>query len=161
MHLGGVKENPRPDSQREGGDFEALVEVEVENVDDLEIGAVHQNQVASDEHVHMAGRRRRQKGFHLMRTGLHSRPKLDRDESSHHDLARECGRKKVASREARRQVTIIHAIPLVQIAIVLGIVVIPAAVVIISFMVVSVTVIIVAVMPVVFVVVILSHRDGR
>lgn len=74
-------------SRRESGDLERLVEVEVEHVHDLEVGAVYQGQVAANKHMHVTGRRRRQKRFYLLRAGFHSASQFGRHESTDNDLA--------------------------------------------------------------------------
>jgi hypothetical protein len=147
--------------RRRSGDHRGL-EIEVEDVDDLEVGAVHQDQVAAYKDMHVTGRRRRQEGFDLMRTRLHSASEFDRDESLDDDLTLQPGRKMVASGQPWRQVVVICPIPFVQVAIMLGVVMIPAAVVVMSIVVVGV---IMVVMPVVFtiavMVVLLGECDGR
>jgi hypothetical protein len=142
----------------------------VEDVDDLEVDAVDQNQISPDENVDVVGRRRRQKGFDLMRTGLHSAPEFHRQRAANNQLPFESRGKMVTLRESGGQVRVVRPIPLVQIAVALGVVMIPVvvAIMLVLLMAVSVAVTMVAVViivPVMFVIVIamvvvLRNRDG-
>ena len=49
-----------------------LIDFEVEDVGDLEIGAIVEDQVSSDDYVDVVRGRRRKHDFELTRTGLHS-----------------------------------------------------------------------------------------
>lgn len=51
-----------------------LVDIEVEDVGDLEVGAIHQHQVAADHEVRIVRGRRRKHHFEFMRAGLHLSP---------------------------------------------------------------------------------------
>lgn len=136
----------------------------MEDVCDLEINAVHQDQIAANKNVHVTGRRRRQKGLNVLRAGLHSVPQFGRDESLHDDSTLQSRRETVAFRQPWRQVPVICPVPVPQIAIMVGIMMTPTAVGMMFFMAVSVTLAaasILAIMLVVSVAVALSHCHGR
>src|SRR5579871_86172 len=98
-----------------------------------------------------------------MRTRLHSAAKLSRYISADYNLTRQSGRKQIAPGETRRQAPIMSPVPLMQIAVVLGIVMLPAAPVLMVFVAVGVPVvmvaIVVAIVSIVSMVMILSDRD--
>lgn len=61
-----------------------LVDIEVENVGDLEIGSIDQDQIATDHEVRVVRRRRRKHDFKFSRTGLHLSLKPRRQGSTNH-----------------------------------------------------------------------------
>jgi len=139
--------------------------VEVEHVADLEAGAVHENQVASDDVMSISRRRRRKHHFQFMRAGLHSRSKLHGEISMNDKLTLQTRRQAIALGQSRWQMRIVSAIPVMDVAIV---VVIPlmAAFVIVTVgvpVVMAMTMFFAVVVAVLFVVtmaVALRHSDG-
>jgi hypothetical protein len=89
----------------------------MEYVADLEAGAVHQNQVASDEVMSISGRRRRKHDFQLMRTGPHSFPKLHRKISMNDELPLQTRWQAIALSQARRQMRIVSTVPVVDVVV--------------------------------------------
>jgi hypothetical protein len=108
-----------------------LVQVEVEDIDDLEVGSIDQHQVASDENVNMIRGRRRQERFYFPRARLHFAAESVGKGSAKNQLALQPRRKTIALCQPRRQAPVMCAVPLVEIAIVIGI---PVALPIVSIM---------------------------
>src|ERR1700739_3860654 len=88
--------------------------VEVEHVADLEAGAVHENQIASNEVMSISRCRRRKHHFKLMRAGLHSLPKLDREISMNDELTFQTRRQAISLGQSWRQMRIVSAIPVMD-----------------------------------------------
>ena len=83
-------ENQNPhfwQSRPEVGHPYGLVEIEMKDVDDLEVGAVHQHQVAADENMSVVRGRRRKHDLHFVRAGLHVRPHAGRQNAMHNEGA--------------------------------------------------------------------------
>lgn len=98
-----------------------LVEVEVEDVNDLKIGAVHQHQVAADENVCVVRGRRWKHDLYFMRAGLHVRTHTDRQNSMHHQEPFLSGRQPIALGKSGWQMVVMVVIPAAEIAIMLAI----------------------------------------
>jgi len=63
-----------------------LIDFEVEDVGDLEIGPIVEDQVASDDYVDVVRGRRGKHDFELPRTGLHSAAKAGRKSAPDDEL---------------------------------------------------------------------------
>lgn len=63
-----------------------LVSVEVEDIEHKVRAAVHQDNVAADEEVPVAGRRRRQTSLKIHRAWLHLPAQPRRERSANHEL---------------------------------------------------------------------------
>src|ERR1700689_175662 len=135
-----------------------LVNVQVEDVRDLEVGAIHQHQVTADHNVRIVRRRRRKHDFEFMRAGPHLSPHINGHIPANYDLALHSGGKTVALGQAWWKMLIVRAIPAaggVAIMIGIAVVVMSAAMfvfpLVASFMIVAVAMIVIMI-PVVFVV---------
>ena len=73
-----------------------LVNVEMEDVGDLKVGAVIQHQISADHDMHVIRRRRRKHHFNFARTGLHSAAQAGRQSSVDDQLALQAGRQVIA-----------------------------------------------------------------
>ena len=149
------------------------MDVEVEDVRDLEVGAIHQHQVAADYNMRVMRRRRREHHFQFMRAGLELSSQVNRDVPANYDLSFQARRKVVALGQTRWKMLVVCPIPAAGgIAIVIGItiVVVSAAMFVVAFvaafMIVTVAmiVIVIAVMlllTVSVIVVVLRERNCR
>ena len=94
----------------------------MKDVGDLEVGAIHEHQVAADYDVRVIRRRRRKHYFEFMRAGPHLSPHIHWHKPANYDLALHSGRKTVAIGQAWRKMLVVRAIPPAGgIAIVIGI----------------------------------------
>jgi hypothetical protein len=143
-----------------------LVDVEVENVGDLEVRPVHENQIATDEDVHVTRRRRGKHDFQFMRAWLHPTAKLDGHESLSNKEALLARRQAIAHGQAWRQMAVVRVIPVANVAVMVAVCLAPfvfdgAVMVAVSAM------IVVAIVPVITVIVILREskcsgkREGQ
>ncbi len=99
-----------------------LVNIEMKDVGDLEVGAIHEHQVAADYDVRVIRRRRRKHYFEFMRAGPHLSPHIHWHKPANYDLALHSGRKTVAIGQAGRKMLVVRAIPAAGgVAIVIGI----------------------------------------
>jgi len=143
--------------------------VEVEHVADLEAGAVHENQIASNEVMSISRCRRRKHHFQLMRAGLHSCPKLHGEISMNDELTFQTRRQAISLGQSRWQMRIVSAIPVMDVAVVIVIALMPAFVIVtigvpvaVVAIVVSVVIVAAIVVAVMAVIVVLGYSDcGR
>jgi len=142
----------------------------VEHVGYLEANSVHENQVAADEYMPIAWIRRRKHDLQLLRTRLHSAAKSSRQSSIDDQLTLESRRQAIALGQAARQMRIVGAIPIVNIAVAISVVATPVTIAVFAglmpmtviFMAVLPAIAIIAI-PIVFVVAVamaLRHRHG-
>jgi hypothetical protein len=98
------------------------VDVEVEDVCDLEVGAIHEYQVAADYDVRVVRGRWRQHDFEFVRAGLHLSSQINRHIPANHYLTLQAGRKPVALGQAWRKMLVVRAVPAAgRVAVVIGI----------------------------------------
>jgi hypothetical protein len=147
-----------------------LIDVEVEDVGNLEIGPIYKNEVAADHNVHVVGRRRWQHGFQFARAGLHLFLEARRKCAVHNQLALQSGRKTVALSQTRRQVVVVRTIPVVDLTVMIFIVAVAIPMSVTISMSMAVIVVIAAIVGAIFVVAVvfvmpvavsLRHGDGR
>ena len=137
----------------------------MEYVADLEAGAVHENQVASDEVMSISRRRRQKHHFQLARAGLHSVPKLHGEISLNDDLTLHTRRQAIALCQSRWQMRIVSAIPVMDVAVVIVVALMLASVIVtigvpVAMAVIVLFAVVIAIMFVVTVAVALRHSDG-
>jgi hypothetical protein len=144
--------------------------VEVENVHDLKIGAIHEHQVAAYHDVRVVRRRRRKHHFEFMRAWPHLSSQINRQISANHYLTLQAGRKPVALGQSWWKMLVMRAIPAAGgVAIVIGIAIMlvtPAMFVftlVAAFVIVAMAVVMVIIIAVVFfmaaIVIVLRQRD--
>lgn len=121
-----------------------LVDFEMEDIGDLEVGAIVENQISTDHHVHIVRGRRWKHDLQLARARLHLPLKPRRQSSIHDQLALESRRQTVPLGQPWRQMLVVSAVPVVDVAIMVGIVLVAA-----MFVIMSVTVLVVAIVIVV------------
>jgi len=73
-----------------------LVDVEMEDVGDLEVGAVVEHQIPADHDMDEVRRWRRKHHFYFARAGLHSATQAGRQRSVDDQLALQAGRQVIA-----------------------------------------------------------------
>jgi hypothetical protein len=129
----------------------------MENVCDLKIYAIDQDQIAADHNVRVIRRRRREHHFEFPRAGLHFLLKARRQSSTNHQLALQSGRKTIAFGQAGWEMGVVSAIPVVDVAIMIGINLV-AVTLVVAF---AMTIAVVVVIAIVFVVAVtLSYGDS-
>jgi hypothetical protein len=140
----------------------------VEDVGDLEIGAIVEDQVASDDYVDVVRGRRGKHDFELARTGLHSAAQARRKSAPDDELTLQAGRQTIAFRKSGRKVIVVRAVPAADVAITVGVA--PVAVALIVTVAIAVAVIaVVAVVPAIVIVIAIvfvvtmavALRDGQ
>jgi len=141
----------------------------VEYVRDLEVGPVHEDQVAADHNVRVVRGRGRKHNFEFVRAGPHLSPQIHRHIPANYYLAFQAGGKPVALGEAWWKMLVVRAVPATGgIAIMIGIaIIVMSATVFVfalvaAFMIVAVAMVVI-VIAVVFIVavivVVLRERD--
>ena len=142
------------------------MDVEVEDVSDLEVCPVYENEVATDENVHMTRRRRGKHDFQFMRARLHAGAKLVGHIALSDKEALLPRRQAIALGEAGRQMAIMRVIPLADVAVMVAVRLTPfvpvsvsMAVVVIPIAVVISVVVVVTIVFVVPMVVILGNSE--
>jgi len=145
-----------------------LVYVEVEDVGDLEVFPVHQYEIAADEDVHVARRRRRKHDFQFMRTRLHPGAKFDGYDPLSDEEALLPGREAIVPGEAGRQMAVVRMIPVANVAVVVAVCLppfvsigVPVIVVALMVIITVVPVFVVPIMPVVIVILRKSQGCGE
>ena len=73
-----------------------LVDIEMEDVGDLEVGAVVEHQIPADHDMDEVRRWRRKHHFYFARAGLHSATQAGRQRSVDDQLALQAGRQVIA-----------------------------------------------------------------
>ena len=139
--------------------------VEVEHVADLEAGAVHENQVASDEVMSVPRCRRWKHHFQFTRAGLHSVPKLHGEIPMNNDLTLQARRQAIALGQPWRQMRIVSVVPVMNVAVVIVIALMAAVVIVairvpVAMAVIVFFAVVVAIMFVVTMAVALRHSDA-
>lgn len=144
--------------------------VEVEDVGDLEAHSVHENQISADEYMPIARIGRRKHDLQLSGARLHSATKPGGQRAIHDQLSLESWRQAIPLAQPARQIRIVCAIPIVNIAVAISVVATPVTIAVFaSFMPMTVTfmailpAIAVIPIPIVFVVAVaiaLRHRHG-
>jgi hypothetical protein len=109
--------NPRARSGWE----KLLVDVEVENVGHLKVGAVVEHQIPADHDMHVIRGWWRKHDLYFARAGLHSATQTGRQSSIHDQLALQSGRQVIALGKPRRQMAVVVVIPATEVAVVIGI----------------------------------------
>jgi hypothetical protein len=151
------------------GPPQLLIDFKVEDVGDLEVGAIYEHQIASNEDVYVTRRRRREHHLQLMRAGLHSAAQARRKSAANDDLPLKSRSQSIALSQSRRKMIVVSAVPIVDVAVMIAISLLPAVAVTMAMAVIAVLIVvavvtsiivIIAVVFVVAVAVILSHRDG-
>jgi hypothetical protein len=141
----------------------------VKHVCDLIIRAVHKNQVATDEHVNVIRRWRRQHDLEFMWAGLHVRAQANGKDSLDHEVAFLNGRETVPLRESGRQVAVVRLVPASNVMIVVAVSLVTSVVVAMSMVSIAVVIaimvtiaamiVVIAIVLVMAVTVVLSNSD--
>jgi hypothetical protein len=118
----------------------------VEHVGYLKTDSVHEHQVSADEYVPVPRIRRRKHDLQLLRTRLHSAAKSRRQSSIDDQLTLESRRQAIALGQAARQMRIVGAIPIVNIAVAISVVATPVTIAVFAGLM-PMTVIFMAVLP--------------
>jgi hypothetical protein len=155
---------------REVAEENVLVDVEMKNVGDLEVGAVIQHQIPADHDVNKVRWWRRKHHLEFARARLHSAAQAERQSPVDDQLALQAGRQVISLGQPRRQMAVVLVIPATEVAVVIGIaeMVMPVSVFVFALvaavMVVAMPVIVIViaiVLLVTVIVVVLSERDCR
>src|SRR5579884_2364156 len=99
-----------------------LVDFEMKDVGDLEIGTVVEHKIAANDHVHEIRRWRRKHYFQLMRARLHPAAQAGRQGSVHNQLPLQSWRKTVALGESGRETVVMLVVPAADVAVVIDVV---------------------------------------
>lgn len=142
--------------------------VEVEYVGYLKADSVHKDQVSANKDVCVIRRRGRKHNFQFTRARFHLSAQAGRQSSIHDQLPLEPGRQTIPLGQAGRQIRVVRAIPIVNIAVAIPVVAPPVSIAVFtSFMPMTVTFLAIlpaiATIPIVFVVAVamaLRHRHG-
>jgi len=141
----------------------------MEDVCDLEVGTIHQYQVAADHDMGVVRRRRRKHDFEFVRTRVHLAPQIRREISADYQATFQAGRKAVALGQAWWKMRGVLVIPAaggiaIMIGIAVAVVLMAPAVAVCMFaglaMAAAMIVVLIAVVPLVAAVVVLSDRNG-
>ncbi len=96
--------------------------VEVEHVGYLEADSVDEHQIPADEYMPVARIRRRKHDLQLSRARLHSATQARRQRAIHNQLPLESGRQTISLGKSARQIRVVRAIPIMNIAIAISVV---------------------------------------
>jgi hypothetical protein len=139
-----------------------LVEVEVENVGDLEVGAVIEHQISADHDVDIVRGRRWQHHFQLARTRLRVHAYFKWQRLAYNETPLKTGRQTVALCQSGWQMPVMSAVPVVDVALVIPIFFMPVSVsVALMMLLVPALVGVIAIVFVVTAAVIVRYGDGR
>jgi uncharacterized membrane protein YdbT with pleckstrin-like domain len=112
------------------GHLLGLIDFEVEDVGDLEVGTIVEDQVASDDYVDVVRGRWRKHDFELSRAGLHSAAQAGGKSASDNQLTLQAGRQTITFRQSGRKVIVVSAVPAADVAITVGIAIVAVALIV-------------------------------
>jgi hypothetical protein len=133
----------------------------MEDVCYLEADPVDQDQISADEYVAIAGIGRRKHDLQLLWARLHSAAKAQRQRAVHDQLALEAWRQAITLGEPGRKMTVVGAVPAVDVAVTIFVMAVTMAVFTEFVTVALIAIVVIAVVFVMTVALCHSHAGGK